>query len=123
MPAAELWLTIPGVLVIVFAIPLILRRVPPNGFYGLRVPATYRDETVWYDANAASGRDLVLFGILSIVAALLPPVLGWRGEPHHFAWGVAVAVGAIVLTMVGWARANRMLRERRSNDDARGDAH
>jgi len=116
MPAMELWLTLPGLLVIVFAIPLILRRVPPNGFYGLRVPATYRDEQVWYDANAASGRDLVVFGICSIAAALLPPALGWQGEPHHFAWGVAVAAGAIVLTMVGWARANRMLREKRVAD-------
>lgn len=114
MPTVELWFAASGLLVIAFGVPLMLRRVPPNGFYGLRVPATFKDEQVWYDANAASGRDLVLFGIAMMVTALIPPLLGWSGELYQLAWGMAVALGMIVLTMAGWARANRMLRERKA---------
>lgn len=114
MPTAELWFAASGLLVIAFGVPLMLRRVPPNGFYGLRVPATFKDEKVWYDANAASGRDLVVFGIAIIVAALVPPALGWSGESYQLVLGMTVALGAIVLTMIGWARANRMLRERKA---------
>jgi uncharacterized membrane protein len=114
VPTAELWFAASGLLVIVFGIPLMLRRVPPNGFYGLRVPATFKDDQVWYDANAASGRDLVVFGIAIVIAALVPPALGWGGESYQLTWGMTVALGAIVLTMIGWARANRMLRERKA---------
>lgn len=118
MPTAELWFAASGLLVVVFGVPLMLRRVAPNGFYGLRVPATFKDEQVWYDANAASGRDLVVFGIAIMIAALVPPALGWRGELYQLAWGMTVALGMIVLTMVGWARANRMLRERKHTKGA-----
>ena len=34
------------------AVPLARRRVPPNAWYGLRVPATFADREVWYAANA-----------------------------------------------------------------------
>jgi uncharacterized membrane protein len=118
MPFVQIAFVASGLLVIVFGVPLWMRRVPPNGFYGLRVPATFKDEQVWYDANAASGRDLVVFGLAIIAAALVPPALGWSDESYQLAWGMTVALGAIVLTMIGWARANRMLRERKHPKDA-----
>ena len=51
-----------GVVSIVSGLPLARRRVRPNRWYGLRIPATFADEHVWYEANAACGRDLVLLG-------------------------------------------------------------
>src|SRR5207302_8963817 len=59
-----------GLLFIALAIPLIRRRVKPNALYGLRVPATFADEWVWYEANAKSGRDLLIVGILQFVTAI-----------------------------------------------------
>ena len=41
-----------SVLLVLVSLPLLFRRIPPNAFYGLRVPATYADEWVWYEANA-----------------------------------------------------------------------
>ena len=43
-----------GLLLAGLAVPLMRRRVPPNGLYGLRVAATFADEEVWYEANARS---------------------------------------------------------------------
>lgn len=105
-------LVLVGVLLIAIGVPMILRRVPPNPIYGLRVPATFKDEQVWYDANAASGRDCVVLGIVSVLFALVPPALGWNGESHLIGWAVVVSVGALAMAVVGWRRANRMLRAR-----------
>ena len=118
VPMAELWFAASGLLMIVFGVPLILRRVPPNAFYGLRVPATFKDEQVWYDANAASGRDLVVFGIALIVSAGAMSALGWTAESHRLAWAMVAALGAILLTLLGWSRANRLLRERQEKRGA-----
>ena len=100
-----------GLLFVFLAIPLIRRRVRPNGLYGLRVPATFADEWVWYEANARTGWDLVWLGSLQIVVALaLPWVVA--ESIFTFVWlGVAVA-GAVMMAIVGWRRANRLLRER-----------
>jgi uncharacterized membrane protein len=102
-----------SVLLVLVSLPLLFRRIPPNAFYGLRVPATYADEWVWYEANALTGRDMVALGVLLIVLALVLPVLRLEGETPTLVWAGVAAVGSLVLTMVGWSRANRLLRERR----------
>ena len=96
------------------SLPLVFRRVPPNVGYGLRVPATFKDERVWYDANAATGREMFVLGVSLLGFALLPPLLGWRGEKHWLAWSALLVVGSLTMAVVGWRRANRMLRQRRA---------
>ena len=104
-----------SVMLVLVSIPLLLRRIPPNAFYGLRVPATYADEWVWYEANALTGRDMVALGVLLTVLALVLPVLGLEGGTPPLVWAAVAAVGSLVMTMVGWGRANRLLRERRQD--------
>jgi hypothetical protein len=60
-----------GILNIVIARPLILRRIGPNRLYGFRTPKTLGDAQVWYDANEYSGKTLRTAGIATIVAGLL----------------------------------------------------
>jgi uncharacterized membrane protein len=103
-----------GVVMIALAIPLMRRRVKPNSIYGLRIPATFADEWVWYEANARSGRDLMVLGFLliatPIILALIPGV-----TPDLLA-GISSAVavaGAIVCAVVGWRRATRLLDSRK----------
>src|SRR4051812_47937610 len=52
-------------------VPLIRRRVPPNAAYGFRTPKTLSNDRVWYEANAVSGRYLLL---ATIVSALITVV-------------------------------------------------
>jgi uncharacterized membrane protein len=115
MENANLLLAGVGLLLALLAIPMLLRRVPPNPFYGLRVPSTYADEWVWYEANALAGRDMVALGVLLFVLALVLPVFGLTGGTPPLVWTAVAAVGALVMTMVAWRRANRLLRERRRN--------
>jgi len=96
-----------GPLLIVISIPLMLRMIPRNRFFGLRIPATRQNESVWYDANALCGRHLFLLGLLMVLLEfvlpryLLTPVLGTVG------W-----VGFVGITIADWRTANRWSRDR-----------
>jgi len=52
-------------LFIVLAIPLILKKVPRNRFYGFRVKATLENDFVWYETNAYFGRGFFIASVLS----------------------------------------------------------
>lgn len=96
-----------GLLFLWMAQPLIRRQVGPNGFYGLRVPATLADPTVWYEANARCGRDLqALGGLLLGGALLLPWGLGDAGG--RILAGVLLG-GLVVVLVRGRLVANRLL--------------
>jgi hypothetical protein len=103
-----------GLLLMALGWPMASRRVRPNRWYGLRIPATFADERVWYEANALSGRDLMALGALVLVLALvLPRVAGLPSELSALACSGVLGAGALILTVRGWRFANRLLRERR----------
>ena len=96
-----------GLVLIVLSIPLILRWIPQNRFYGLRIPATCGNKSVWYDANALCGRHLLLLGLLMVTLEFLLPrsmrtlvlaTVGW--------------IGFVGITVADWRTANRWRRER-----------
>jgi uncharacterized membrane protein len=102
-----------SLLLVVLGIPLMLRRVGPNPLYGLRLPATFADEWVWYEANALTGRDLLLHGMLLFAVAVVLPLFGIDEAVCALSWSVVAVIGVIVITVVGWRRANALLRQRR----------
>jgi uncharacterized membrane protein len=108
-----------GFLFILLSIPLIRRRVPPNGLYGLRVPATFANEWVWYEANARSGRDLLRAGIIVLVLSLVLPLTGVDERVYALSMAVVFVTGALALAVVGWRRANRLLRDHEHTSNQR----
>ena len=102
-----------GLLLVILSLPLVARRVPPNSLYGLRVPSTFANEEVWYEANARSGRDLLRLGLVLIVLAIALPALGLGLSAYALAWSTVAVVGVLVLAITGWRRANRLLREQK----------
>lgn len=112
-----------GLLTMAIARPLILRRVPPNQIYGVRFSATYADEWVWYEANEASGRDFLKWGAAQVAAAILPLAVlrptSWDFETFDRRVVVYLAInmiamlgGLLVVSVIGYLRAKRLLRER-----------
>ena len=59
-----------GLLFVGLGLPLAMRRIPPNRWYGFRVRKTLADEGIWYDANEVTGRDLVISGAVMSLAAV-----------------------------------------------------
>lgn len=101
-----------GLLLAGLAIPLILGKVPPNPWYGFRVPSTLADETLWYKVNRHMGRWLLATGILTVGGALA--LYRWGNlSLDAFAWlclavfAVPFAVGAIR----SWRYLQRLKRD------------
>lgn len=74
------------------AIPLALRLVGPNRWYGFRTPATLSDRSVWFAANAFAGRAL-------LIAAIASGALLWSA-PAWFDFGVFTNLAALVVPTI-----------------------
>ena len=97
-----------GPLLILFSIPLVFRWVPPNRFFGLRIPATLKNESVWYDANALSGRHLIFLGLFMVALEFVLP-----SSARIPILRVVGIVGFFSIVAMDWRTANRWARERR----------
>jgi hypothetical protein len=87
-------LLLSAVLLILFAVPLWMRMVPPNRFYGIRTRATLGDEQRWYAINARAGFDLLLSGIVLLAGILVIERLGatWPSEFRNLASALLLIV-------------------------------
>ncbi len=113
--SAEPLFVVIGLLSIVTGLPLARRRVPPNRWYGIRLPATFADEYVWYETNAAGGRDLMVLGIIVVGVAVIPPQLATLSAAQYAGLSAGVfVVGSSAMVVRAWRLANRLLRERRA---------
>lgn len=54
-------------LLILVSVPMVMRRVPPNAFYGLRTPKTLSNPQIWYEANRRAGVNLIIAALLTMV--------------------------------------------------------
>jgi uncharacterized membrane protein len=82
-----------GLLLIALAVPLIRRKVRPNGWYGFRVRQTLADPDVWYAANAYAGKHLLGVGVVTVLTSVsLHRVPGITLDTH------ALACAGIILT-------------------------
>lgn len=73
----------------IVSIPLALRWVGPNSFYGFRTPTTLANPYIWYSANAFAGWAL-------LASAAASAALVWF-RPGWFDLGVFTNLAAIVL--------------------------
>jgi uncharacterized membrane protein len=98
-----------GPLLILLSLPLMLRWVPRNRFFGLRIPSTLRDESVWYDINALCARHLLLLGLLLVLLEFVLPV-SIRNETLR----VISSTGFAAIIILDWRTANRLERQRKT---------
>ena len=60
-----------GLLIFALAVPLILRRVRPNGIYGIRTKAAFASDSDWYRINSIGGRYLAVSGLIIFVVGVV----------------------------------------------------
>ena len=56
------------VITILISIPLVLRIVPPNLFYGFRTRKTLSNTELWYEANYRGGVNLIIASVIALIA-------------------------------------------------------
>lgn len=59
-----------GLLLAGLSVPLLLGKIPPNGWYGFRVPSTLYDADLWYKVNRYMARWMLAAGIITVVGAI-----------------------------------------------------
>jgi hypothetical protein len=96
-----------GCLLFVLSLPLWLRLVPMNSFYGVRLPSTFASDERWYDVNAVFGKHLTWWSLAVIAAGLA----GFYQLPRHqdaYPWAAItlslVAVASSVVATMWWMR-------------------
>lgn len=91
-------------------LPLMRRRVPPNRWYGVRLPSTLGDERTWYSVNERSGRDLVVVGTAVVFLALSAPVVlpRWAPEFRTLLVAFVLIVGLAAVTGRAIRHAKRL---------------
>jgi uncharacterized membrane protein len=102
-----------GAVLVALGLPLAQRRVRPNFWYGLRIPATLADEHAWYEANAVTGRDTIVVGALLVLVVLaLPHLLRLPPPVYALVYAAVLLVGTLVSMIRGGRLANRVRDER-----------
>ncbi len=70
-----------GLLIALISVPLLLRAVPPNRWYGVRVPAAFVSSENWYAINEFGAKRLMGLAlalvVLGLVALSLSPMPWW----------------------------------------------
>jgi uncharacterized membrane protein len=118
--SADILFPMLGLLLVALGYPLARRRVRPNRWYGLRVPATFASERVWFEANAVAGRDLMLLGSAVGIAGLVLPLAGLRDNLVAVGCTAILAVGLLAAALRGLRLANRLYREQQSRPPPQG---
>jgi uncharacterized membrane protein len=87
-----------ALITIAICIPLVLRKVPPNLFYGVRTRKTLSDPRIWYEANYKGGITLAV-GSMAALLCWAVLMLLWDRSAAAFL-GTAAAVAAMVIASV-----------------------
>lgn len=99
-----------GVLMVFLGMPLWRALVPPNRWYGLRLPATLGKPSVWYAANARFGRLLTIVGAAIMTAAAVALIAGWTTVTTVITLGALVIAGVAAASVGGSIAARRSVR-------------
>jgi magnesium transporter len=90
---------ISGIIFISTCIPLVLRKIPPNGLYGVKVPKAYESPELWYKVNARGGRIMIVYGAIMAAIGLILLFTGERLglRPVYMLIGLAALIAISVI--------------------------
>jgi hypothetical protein len=86
-----------GLLIFLLAIPMVLRRVPPNRLYGVRTKASFASDDDWYRINAIGGRYLAVAGLVILVVGIVGFFLPESAPDSYIISAAAITWLAVVI--------------------------
>jgi len=89
-------------LMIALALPMAMKKVPPNWIYGFRTPKTMSSPEIWYASNRKAGINMMFAGALAL--AIWAVVKAIAGAQKAGLVGPAVVmlllIGSLILSLV-----------------------
>jgi hypothetical protein len=85
-----------GLVTAAVSIPLALRMVPMNRYYGFRLPQAFKSESNWYRINAYGGALFLVYGLLLAIWGVMAQDLA--PEPRSILMAPFI-VGPLLLTL------------------------
>jgi len=102
-----------GSVLIALSIPLILKRIPPNQWYGFRVPATWDDPKIWHLVNVYAAWRTLWLGVVQILVSIALYVApGMAVSVYGFIVVAVVAFGLIIILVQGFGYIGRLTNEK-----------
>ena len=95
-----------ALMIALLSIPLILRRIPMNSFYGVRFPESYKSNAAWYSINEYGGRAL----LFSAFPILIYGIWGQIERPSHYFITATILMVISIATacMFSYVKARRI---------------
>lgn len=98
-----------SVLIMAVSIPLILRKIPKNAFYGFRIPRTLSGtDEYWYEANQRAGFAMFLAGVVSLLAAAALPLFLSDQREVLTIWTVVVLASVLAAAIFSLWRETKI---------------
>lgn len=85
-----------GAVMVAVSVPLIVRMVPMNRWYGVRTRKAFASEDNWYELNAYGGKLLAAYGGLLVLAG----VIGLRIAPDPTSLWAPVYMAVPMLPLI-----------------------
>jgi hypothetical protein len=96
-----------GLLTTALAVPLVLRKVPMNRIYGIRIPKAFNSDDNWYDINAYGGKLFLAFGLFLTIFGVAARDFA---PPPTSIWTAVFIVGPLLLVFPILALINSYAR-------------
>jgi hypothetical protein len=96
-------------LMFALGVPLALKLVPPNRFYGFRTSTSFSSLEAWYQINFATGLGMMAAGIVGalFVLLLIFGMISLKPEPRYIIGILLTAVATLAFSIPVVIYSNR----------------
>lgn len=82
------------------AVPMVLRKVPMNRYYGARMPQSYRSDANWYAINEMSGKYLIGWSLPILALGLYGLLATKVNQPVYVGLSVGITFFCVLAAVV-----------------------
>lgn len=87
----------------ILGIPMWLKKVKPNRYYGFRTKTTLNDPEIWYEVNSIIGKQMTYWGFfLSILGLVIPFLKPNYVHPFLLIYSGILVIGLMLITANGF---------------------
>jgi hypothetical protein len=103
------------------SLPLLLRMIPMNRFYGVRFPQSFRSESAWYEINAFGGAALLVASVPILLLGVVE-LLSADTAARPLPGAVVTLTSLLSACLASYLKARQVDRRNRSHNGSEAPA-